>query len=252
MFMTDQQQPDTFGASCDFVLDDYDASQLLSHYFSTAPLHNMTALDAGCRTGEFAAELARRGAKVTGVDLSARCINEARKRHPKIDFKVVDIRSLADLGDHSFDLVLCLGVMCYLKPSEWDSTLRELARLCKADGRLLILFQYQRSWLAHAVVAIVSALPLWLYLRVVCPIAAAILSPLSGLIMGSHISRGAVRYRLLLSLRNLQFGFPEELSPHLSPVPNSKYASPDTTCAFFGTPAQLETALGYRSSEVPT
>lgn len=249
MFITDQQQSDTFGASCDFVLDDYDASQLLSHYFSTAPLQNKTALDAGCRTGEFAGELARRGAQVMGVDVSERCISEARRRYPDIDFDVADIRSLADLGSRSFDLVLCLGVMCYLNPSEWDPTLRGLARLCKTDGRLLILFQYQRSWPARAAVAIVNALPLWLYLKVICPIAAALLSPLSGLIMGSQISREAVRYRLLLSLRNLKFGFPKELSPYVSPVPNSKYASPKTTCAFFGTPALLETALANRSSE---
>jgi hypothetical protein len=130
-----------------------------------------------------------------------------------------------------------------MEPSEWEPTLRGLARLCKADGRLLILFQYQRSWGPRAVVAVVTAIPPWFYVNVICPIAAALLSPLSSLIMGSRISREAFRYRLLLSLRGLRFGFPRQLSPYVLPVPNSKYASPKTTCAFFGTPTQLESAL---------
>lgn len=75
----------TYGA----IALDYDYAQ--QHYWSFATdialdlaglAPGMTVLDAGCGTGAFAIEAARRGAHVTAVDLSETLVTLARSRTP--------------------------------------------------------------------------------------------------------------------------------------------------------------------------
>ncbi|MFB9327432.1 class I SAM-dependent methyltransferase [Paenibacillus aurantiacus] len=47
-------------------------------------------LDWGCGTGDLAAELARKGAAVTGIDASADMVEQARAKYPQLDFRVAD------------------------------------------------------------------------------------------------------------------------------------------------------------------
>lgn len=71
-----------------------------------------SALDAGCGTGRYAVELARRGLRVCGVDQSAELVAVARKRAGSGDgvpFAVGDLLSLS--FRKSFDFVLCRGVL---------------------------------------------------------------------------------------------------------------------------------------------
>jgi SAM-dependent methyltransferase len=71
-------------------------------------------LDAGCGAGHFAAELARRGYGLCGLDLSAPMLAEARERvkNASITLPLVrgDILALP-FGRQSFDAVLCRGVL---------------------------------------------------------------------------------------------------------------------------------------------
>jgi SAM-dependent methyltransferase len=71
-----------------------------------------TVLDAGCGTGRYAAELARRGYAVHGIDVSPELIDEARQsiagRSNTISFSVGDISALPSIG---YDAIVCRGVL---------------------------------------------------------------------------------------------------------------------------------------------
>ena len=70
-------------------------------------------LDAGCGTGRYSAELARRGYVVHGIDLSAELIAEARRSsstaHGMVSFTVGNI-STPPLSK-KYDAILCRGVL---------------------------------------------------------------------------------------------------------------------------------------------
>jgi len=87
-----------------------------------APGH--TVLDVGCGTGRHAIELARRGYKVTGIDVSAGMIEEARRHGGTAGVTVTWIE--ADARDfpfeEPFDAALVAGVRAILLPvlnKEW-------------------------------------------------------------------------------------------------------------------------------------
>ena len=92
-------------------------------------LHGKRVLDAGCGTGVVAVELAKRGAQVLAVDLSATLIGLARERQPAdiggghIDFEVGDMAALAT-GE--FDHVLAMDSLIHY---DVEDGIRVLARL---------------------------------------------------------------------------------------------------------------------------
>ncbi len=67
-------------------------------------------LDIGCGTGTHAIELARRGYKLTGIDVSKVMIEKAKDKaknaNLNIDFRVMDMRSMA--LNSKFDVAICL------------------------------------------------------------------------------------------------------------------------------------------------
>jgi SAM-dependent methyltransferase len=78
-------------------------------------------LDAGCGPGRVAAELARLGHDVVGVDVDPVLIEAAVEDHPGLRWIVEDLAEL-DLSAHgisdSFDAIVCAGnVMTFLAPS---------------------------------------------------------------------------------------------------------------------------------------
>lgn len=66
-------------------------------------------LDAGCGSGRHAAELARLGYRVTGVDASAELIEVARAAARWCRFEVADLRTWRP--PQPFDAALCRGVL---------------------------------------------------------------------------------------------------------------------------------------------
>lgn len=80
-----------------------------------ADLTGMRVLDAGCGTGAMSVELALRGAKVVGVDISPSLIEIAQKRCPahvagQIEFRAGDMLA-PELG--RFDHVMAMDSMIY-------------------------------------------------------------------------------------------------------------------------------------------
>jgi SAM-dependent methyltransferase len=106
-------------------------------------------LDAGCGTGRYAAELARRGYVVQGIDLSAELVDVARRsigegRTP-VSFVIGDIRTLPA---SRYDAILCRGVLNdFVDDESREAVLATFARALRPSGVLILDV---REWEASA------------------------------------------------------------------------------------------------------
>ena len=85
-----------------------------------ARLDDWTALDIGCNAGFYSFELARRGARVTAIDIDDHYLDQARWAAREyglakaVEFHRMQVYDLARSAE-SFDLVLFLGVFYHLR-----------------------------------------------------------------------------------------------------------------------------------------
>ena len=94
-------------------------------------------LDAGCGSGPLAAELAARGAVVSGFDASPAMVELARRRlGPDADLRVADLDRPLPYGDGTFDDAVVSLVLHYLR--DWAGPLAELRRVVRPGGRVLL------------------------------------------------------------------------------------------------------------------
>ncbi len=103
-----------------------------------ADLSGRRLLDAGCGTGALAVEAARRGARVTAIDLSPTLVALARERTPAgldIDFQVGD---MADAGLGRFDHVVGMDSLIHYRAADMARVVAELA--ARADASMLFTF----------------------------------------------------------------------------------------------------------------
>jgi ubiquinone biosynthesis O-methyltransferase len=96
-------------------------------------------LDVGCGDGEFALELARRGAFVTGIDAAAAMIEAAERRAKRqnadIDFQVATAEQLPFPAEQ-FDVVTAITILCFVDDAR--PVFHEVARVLMPGGRLVI------------------------------------------------------------------------------------------------------------------
>ncbi len=135
-------------ATYDAFADAFDlhaaSSAYNAHYDRPAVLEllgdvaGLSILDAGCGSGLYAEELARRGAEVTGADASSEMIRLAAQRAgDRCDFRVHDLEApLTWAEDASFDVVVMALVLHHLEAPR--PVLRELHRVLREDGRLVL------------------------------------------------------------------------------------------------------------------
>jgi len=99
-------------------------------------LSDRRILDAGCGTGAFAVEAARRGAEVVAIDLSSTLVGLARDRLPedlgrgRIDFRVGDMLDPA-LG--RFDHVVAMDSLIHYQRVDLVEMVRRLAARCESS-----------------------------------------------------------------------------------------------------------------------
>lgn len=97
-------------------------------------------LDAGCGDGALAAAFAQQGAlHVAGCDTDPRMLARARDRAASnqlaIDLSAASIQALP-FPDNSFDVVSCITVLTFI--ADMDAAIRELARVLRPGGRLIV------------------------------------------------------------------------------------------------------------------
>jgi len=96
-------------------------------------------LDAGCGTGGFLAWAAGRGRfdRLCGSDLSPEAVELARQAIPEADIRVAPLHALP-FEDSAFDLALLADVLQHVHEDEVEHGLRELRRVLRPGGMLLV------------------------------------------------------------------------------------------------------------------
>lgn len=96
-------------------------------------------LDLSCGEGYNTRILAKRGAKVVGVDFSEKMIELARQTEKKkklgISYYVSDATDLKEFKNESFDVVTC--IMALMDVERYEDAISEVARVLRKDGRFV-------------------------------------------------------------------------------------------------------------------
>ncbi len=100
-------------------------------------------LDIGCGTGRHSVELARRGYRVTAVDLSesmlARAREKAREAGVEVEFARADARSLPFSNEFDLALMLCEGAFPLMETDDMNCMILQSAARSLRDGGKLVL-----------------------------------------------------------------------------------------------------------------
>jgi ubiquinone/menaquinone biosynthesis C-methylase UbiE len=103
-------------------------------------VNGLDVIELGCGTAYFSSWLARRGARVVGVDPTPAQLETARRmqRETGIEFELIEgIGEAVPKPDRSFDLAFSeYGASIWADPYKW---IPEAARLLRPDGRLIFL-----------------------------------------------------------------------------------------------------------------
>jgi trans-aconitate methyltransferase len=110
-------------------------------------------LDLGCGTGHLTAQIAAQGADVTGIDLSASMIAQARQNFPKLKFVLGD--GSAFRFEEPFDRVFSNAALHWMPEAE--SVIASVRENLKPDG-LFVLEMGAKGNIAHMLSALESVL----------------------------------------------------------------------------------------------
>ncbi|MEK6792024.1 MAG: class I SAM-dependent methyltransferase [Deltaproteobacteria bacterium] len=110
--------------------------------FSLAALRpGQRALDAGCGTGIYALALAQKGLSVVASDSSPEMIglaaSKAAARSVNVEFVEASVQRLP-FRDNEFDLVVAIGVLCFVNSKARSIALKEMRRVLKPGGRIVV------------------------------------------------------------------------------------------------------------------
>ena len=100
-------------------------------------LNGEKILDAGCGHGRDAKFFSDLGYEVTGVDLSEKLLEIARKNAPKAEFYLMDMRNLAFPSDY-FDGIWACASFLHIPKKDSRKTLDEFYRVLKPNGLLYL------------------------------------------------------------------------------------------------------------------
>src|SRR5439155_6742852 len=123
-----------------------DANDYRNHYLMPRLLamlgdvRGRSVLDLGCGEGGYARELSRRGARVTGVDGSARLVDVARERARLEGVDVPFVRANASaldmFEDGAFNLII--APMSLMDVEDYDGAVAEAWRVLARGGELVM------------------------------------------------------------------------------------------------------------------
>ena len=96
-----------------------------------------TAIDLGCGMGILTKKLRDNGWKVEALDASSLALKKLKESHAEGIECLQDLIPDTRLPDDHYDLVVSTDVIAYLSPNEYRLYFSELARIVKADGKVL-------------------------------------------------------------------------------------------------------------------
>ncbi|MHB1131765.1 MAG: bifunctional 2-polyprenyl-6-hydroxyphenol methylase/3-demethylubiquinol 3-O-methyltransferase UbiG [Chloroflexota bacterium] len=102
------------------------------------PLAGRSLLDVGCGGGMLAEPLARAGARVTGIDVSASALQVASSHARQSASAIGYLQATAEqlpFPDASFDLVVAFDVLEHV--ADLASSIREISRVLRVGGKLI-------------------------------------------------------------------------------------------------------------------
>lgn len=127
----------------EFTGDPYSFASLIERPALEALLGDLTGqtvLDLGCGTGRYTMLLAERGARVTGIDISAAMLEMARARAQAsglpVRLRQADLTALDSLTEEPVDMVFSSAVTHYLPRLE--PLMQGMARALRPGGRVLL------------------------------------------------------------------------------------------------------------------
>ncbi|WP_028580528.1 class I SAM-dependent methyltransferase [Desulfogranum japonicum] len=145
----------------------YDAAEALryQYHYHLPPLFDKIAsefphgklLEIGCSMGNDTMQLARRGMKVTGIDITQTAIDLITERFLLFemsgDFQVADAENLP-FEDNTFDVVYSFGVLHHTPDTV--GAIEEARRVLRPNGKAFVMLYNTCSlnWLAHRLTGI--------------------------------------------------------------------------------------------------
>lgn len=113
-----------------YSVDDLYKSE--KYFLENAVRAGKNLLDVGCAVGGFSKIVKKynKDIEYTGIDISPRMIDKAKKLYPNDNFRLCNGETL-DFPDNSFDAVISFGVLHMIE--NWRSLLMEAWRVCRGS-----------------------------------------------------------------------------------------------------------------------
>lgn len=110
----------------------------LGYIEQRTPVTGQRVLDVGCGGGILSEAMARRGARVTGIDLGETALEVARLHSLEsgvaVDYRLISAEDLAQEQPGQYDIVTCLEMLEHVPDPA--SIVRACASLCRPGGRV--------------------------------------------------------------------------------------------------------------------
>jgi ubiquinone/menaquinone biosynthesis C-methylase UbiE len=117
----------------------------IGHLFATGvcPVEGKEVLEFGCNIGATSIVLAHYGARVTAADISPACLEMARLNTRRYGSAGVRFQQLHEgerlpFPDEAFEIITCNSVLEYVRPDLLAGVQRELDRVLRPGGLLLV------------------------------------------------------------------------------------------------------------------
>jgi SAM-dependent methyltransferase len=98
-------------------------------------------------------DIATKFDKTACIDISQTALDIAQRKVPKLERTLGSICA-APFDDSTFDAVFCAHVIYHIDATEQEQAVRELIRICKPGGRVVIVYKNPRSPIRYAAGAI--------------------------------------------------------------------------------------------------